>query len=115
MRISSFHWNAEGNDCYNLNDEYVILKNDCLYSCDLTRWTVKDESARNPYVFPSFVLASRDTVTLYTGCGTNTNTKLYWCSSGYSCNAIWNNKGGDTLYLRNSNGELVLASSYSGY
>ncbi len=110
--ISYFKWNAEGNDCNNLNGEYVTFVNTCSYSCDLTSWTVKDESSRNPYVFPNFVLQSEKTVTLYTGCGTNTQTQLYWCSSGYSCNAIWNN-GGDTLYLRNSNGELVLNYPYT--
>ena len=112
--ISYFHWDARGNDCENLNDEYVIFKNSCPYSCNLTGWTVKDESSRAPYVFPTFTLESGAMVTLYTGCGTNTATSLYWCSSGYSCNAIWNNKG-DTLYLRNSKGELVLTYSYSGY
>jgi len=112
IEISYFHWNAAGNDCYNLNDEYVVFKNSCPYSCNLRWWTVKDESSRDPYVFPTFILESEANVTLYTGCGTNTNTQLYWCSGGYSCNAIWNNKGGDTLYLRNSNGELVLTYSY---
>jgi len=110
--ISYFRWNAEGNDCYNLNDEYVTFINNCPYDCDLTGWTVKDESSRDPYVFPNFILKSGATVTLYTGCGTNTKTQLYWCSSGYACNAIWNNEG-DTLYLRNSKGELVLTYSYS--
>ncbi|MBI3190494.1 thermonuclease family protein [archaeon] len=112
--ISYFKWNAEGNDCDNLNGEYVKFVNTCSYSCDLTSWTVKDESSRNPYVFPIFVLESGKTVTLYTGCGTDTKTQFYWCSSGYSCNAIWNNDG-DTLYLRNSNGELVLNYPYTGF
>jgi len=112
--ISYFKWNAEGSDCDNLNGEYVTFVNTCSYSCDLTSWTVKDESSRNPYVFPSFILESEKTVTLYTGCGTNTKAQLYRCSSGYSCNAIWNNDG-DTLYLRNSNGELVLNYPYTGF
>lgn len=112
--IYYFHWNAAGNDCDNLNDEYVIFKNSCSYPCNLTGWSVKDESSRNPYIFPEFILESGSTVTLYTGCGTDTDTSLYWCSSGYTCNAIWNNRG-DTLYLRNSNGELVLSYSYTGY
>lgn len=112
--ISYFHWDAKGNDCENLNDEYVIFKNTCPYSCNLTGWTVKDESSRDLYVFPTFILEGGAMVTLYTGCGTNTATNLYWCSSGHSCNAIWNNKG-DTLYLRNSKGELVLTYSYTGY
>lgn len=112
--ISYFKWNAEGNDCDNLNSEYVTFVNTCSHSCDLTSWTVKDESSRNPYVFSISVLENGKTVTLYTGCGTNTKTQLYWCSSGYSCNAIWNNDG-DTLYLRNSNGELVLNHPYAGF
>ncbi len=112
--IAYFRWDAEGNDCYNLSDEYVIFKNTCSYPCDLTGWTVKDESSRDPYVFPNFTLEGNATVTLYTDCGNDTDTELYWCSSGYPCNAIWNNEG-DTLYLRNSDGELVLAYSYSGY
>ncbi|MBU4245650.1 MAG: thermonuclease family protein, partial [Nanoarchaeota archaeon] len=110
--ISYFKWNAEGDDCNNLNDEYVTLINSCSYPCDLTSWTVKDESSRNPYIFPTFVLESEKTVTLYTGCGTNRREQLYWCSRGYSCNAIWNNNG-DVMYVRNSNGELVLNYAYA--
>jgi len=114
--IDYFHWNAEGNDCYNLNDEYVTFRNSCSYSCDLTDWTVKDESSRSSYSFPTFTLKSGATVILYTGCGTNTETELYWCSSGYSCNAIWNNScSGDTLYLRNRRGELILDYHYTGF
>lgn len=109
--ISYFRWNAEGNDCDNLNGEYVKFENTCPDSCNLTGWTVKDESSRDPYVFPTFSLKNKSTVTLYTGCGNNTGTKLYWCSSGHICNAVWNNDG-DTLYLRNSNSELVLSYSY---
>ncbi|RLJ01247.1 MAG: hypothetical protein DRP10_04455 [Candidatus Aenigmatarchaeota archaeon] len=111
--ISYFHYDAEGEDCKNLNDEYVIFKNSCPYSCNLTGWCVKDGSSREPFVFPTFILESGAIVTLYTGCGVNTDRSLYWCSSGHSCNAIWNNKG-DTLYLRNSKGELILSYSYSG-
>jgi endonuclease YncB( thermonuclease family) len=29
--IAYFHWNAKGNDCDNLNDEFVKLKNTCSY------------------------------------------------------------------------------------
>ena len=113
--IDYFHWNAEGNDCDNLNDEYVRFKNNCSYSCDMTGWTIKDESSRDPYTFPSFVLESEAMVTLYTGCGSNTDVELYWCSSGNSCNAVWNNNGKDTLYLRNSKGNLVLSHTYQVY
>jgi micrococcal nuclease len=110
--ILYFHWNAEGNDCYNLNDEYVTFKNSCSKSIDMTGWTVKDE-ANHIYTFPDFSLAGGATVTLYTGAGKDTTTELYWDSSGYQCNAIWNNDG-DTLYLRDTSGNLVISYSYSG-
>ncbi|MFH0830071.1 MAG: thermonuclease family protein [Candidatus Aenigmatarchaeota archaeon] len=109
--ISYFTWDAEGNDCNNPNGEYVTFTDSCPHSCDMTKWTVKDDSSRDPYVFPAFVLESGAKVTLYTGCGTNTGTKLYWCVSGLSCNSVWNNDG-DTLYLRNSKGELVMNYTY---
>jgi len=114
VEIASFHWNAGGNDCENLNDEYVTFKNICNSSCNMTSWTVKDESSRTPYIFPDFVLNSESKVILYTGCGDNTGNKLYWCSSGYTCNAIWNNQG-DTLILRDKDSKLVIYHHYSGF
>uniref|UniRef100_A0A7J3M449 TNase-like domain-containing protein n=1 Tax=Archaeoglobus fulgidus TaxID=2234 RepID=A0A7J3M449_ARCFL len=100
-----------GDDCVNLNDEYVVFVNNCPYSCELTNWTVSDEFSRKPFVFPEFVLESGGKVTLYTGCGINTKQSLYWCSTGYECNAIWTNDG-DTLYLRASADNLVLVYAY---
>ena len=111
--ILYFHWNAEGNDCYNLNDEYVTFKNTCSQSLDMTGWTVKDE-ANHIYTFPDFNLAGSATVTLYTGAGIDTTAELYWDSSGHTCNAIWNNDG-DTLYLRDISGNLVISYSYGGF
>ena len=108
--ISYFHWNAEGNDCNNLNDEYVIFSNSCSYSISLNDWTVKDE-ATHIYTFSDFTLAAVSTVSLYTGSGTDTSTELYWSSSGKPCNAIWNNDG-DTLYLRDEEGKLALSYYY---
>jgi micrococcal nuclease len=110
LYVSEFNYDAVGNDCDNLNGEYVVLRNRCDYACDLTGWTVKDE-ARHIYYFPEFELLSEAEVTLYTGYGTNSKTKLYWSSSGYGCNAIWNNDG-DTLYLRDSDGDIVLIYGY---
>lgn len=111
--ILSFHWNAAGNDCANLNDEYLTFKNTCTTTITMTGWTVQDE-ANHVYQFPPFQLAGGATVTLYTGPGKNTATALYWNSTGHTCNAIWNNEG-DTLYLRDSTGRLVLSYSYTGF
>lgn len=112
LLIVNFHWDAEGNDCENLNDEYVIFQNVGPKPLELTGWTVSDE-ANHVYIFPRFVLNAGATVTLHSGCGKNTKEDLFWCSSGRKCNAIWNN-GGDTLYLRDSQGRLVLRYSYPG-
>lgn len=109
--VLDFHWNAEDNDCYNLNDEYVTFKNTCSRSIDMTGWTVKDE-ANHIYTFPDFTLMGGAMVTLYTGSGKDTTTELYWDSSGYTSNAIWNNDG-DTLYLRDISGNLAISYSYS--
>jgi len=112
--ITNFHFNAAGNDNYNLNDEYVTFGNRCSYSIDMTGWTIKDETASHIYILPPFTFNAGATFTLYTGTGTNTNSALYWGRTSGNYAAIWNNNG-DTLFLRDSNGNLVLTQSYSGY
>ena len=101
------HYDAEGNDNNNLNDEYVIFKNTGSISVNMTGWTVQDK-ANHLYRFPVFNLSANSIVTLYTGSGTDTNTNLYWGRTGQ---AIWTNKG-DTLYLRDSDGILVTDYTY---
>lgn len=113
--ITNFHFNAAGNDNYNLNDEYVTFGNKCSYSISMDGWTVKDETASHVYTIPSFTFQSGATFTLYTGMGANTNSALYWGRTSGDYAAIWNNNGGDTLFLRDSNGNLVLSQSYLGY
>jgi len=109
--VANFHYNAAGNDNYNLNDEYVTLGNRCSYSINITGWTVKDETASHIYTIPSLILESHKTFTLYTGTGKNTNSELYWGKTPGNYAAIWNNDG-DTLFLRDSYGNLVLTQSY---
>ncbi|MBI5872089.1 thermonuclease family protein [archaeon] len=106
ISIINFHYNAVGNDNENLNDEYVVFKNKCD-PINLNGWSVKDE-ATHIYTFKNFILSKDATFTLYSGSGSDTNDKLYWNSKKY---AIWNNDG-DTLYLRDNNGNLVLSYSY---
>jgi micrococcal nuclease len=106
LAINQIHADAEGNDNENLNDEYVVLENSGSSYVVLTGWSAHDES-NNLYVFPSFNLTNGSSVTLYTGSGTDTETRLYWGSD----KPIWNNDG-DTLYLRDSEGYFV---TYFGY
>jgi len=112
--VTNSHFNAGGDDNYNLNDEYVIFSNKCDYSIKMNGWTIKDETAFHIYTIPSFTSQAKSTFTLYTGIGKDTSSALYWGRTSGDYGAIWNNNG-DTLFLRDSNGNLVLSQSYSGY
>ena len=108
MKVINFNSDANGTDSSsNLNDEYFTLRNKCSYSVVLTNWTAKDATVHD-FTFPSFSLGTNVEVTIYTGSGTDTSTDIYWRSGSH----IWNNVGGDTLYLNASNGTLILSCSY---
>ena len=106
MSVSELHYDAEGNDGDNLNDEYIIFENLGNTTLDLTGWMVQDTS-NNMYTFSSFNLANESTVMLHTGSGTDTSEHLYWDNN----NPIWNN-GGDVLILRDSEGLFVVHYRY---
>lgn len=105
ISITEFHYDAKGNDNQNLNDEYVIFKNNCN-SINMKGWKVKD-AVVNIYIFPEIIFKPNATITLFSGSGSDTDDKLYW-NRRY---AVWNNDG-DTLYLRDGEGRLVLTYSY---
>lgn len=107
--IAYFRWNAEGNDCNNPNGEYVTFKNTCPEPINMKGWTVKDRGT-NIYTFPEVSLPSNEMVTLYSGPGKDTSRKLYW-DEEKQCPAIWNNDG-DSLYLRDEGGYLVVDYDY---
>lgn len=111
LRIIELRYDAEGDDNQNLNDEWIRIRNQGDTQVDLTRWGIKDESATNRYTFPSgFSLAPGEVVTVYSGCGDDFDTALYWCSAG---SAIWNNDG-DTAFLTDPAGNTHYSWSYSG-
>lgn len=104
--VADTHEDAKGNDNENLNDEYVILKNTGEETIEVTDWTVSDE-ASHEYEFPGFTLDAGASVTLYTGDGTETDSKLYWGENG----AVWNSNG-DTVTLEDDSGETVDAYAH---
>jgi hypothetical protein len=86
-----------------VNQEYVKITNKGTTAVSMRGWKITDKGAKHTYKFPSsFVLKSKNAVTLYTGKGRNTATKLYWGMGWY----VWNNEG-DTAYLYNAQGKLV--------
>lgn len=97
VNITEFHYTGE---------EYVNFQNNCGYAIKMDKWEIKDE-ATHIYIFKAFVFNSNSSFALFTGFGDDTADKLYWNSK----TAIWNNAG-DTLFLRDDKGSLVLSYSY---
>jgi competence protein ComEC len=98
---------ADGNDRDNLNGEFVVFRNNGETTLDLSGWTVSDEAGATYTIPDGYSVASGETITLYTGSGTNTDAELYWGSGS----PIWNNAG-DTVTVRNSEGDIVLQETY---
>ena len=99
---------APGDDGANLNGEWVRFTNAGAEAIDLDGWEVADESSSNRYTFSDLRLEPDAEVTLFSGCGPDDDTNRYWCVSG---SAVWNNSG-DTVFLRDRNGNIVASLSY---
>ncbi len=109
VAILEIVYDAPGNDNENLNGEWVTIRNDGGSPVPLGSWILKDESASHRYQFPpGFVLDVGATVTVYTGCGSDTAATLYWCSGS---GAVWNNSG-DTAFLLDPSGAIVDSLGY---
>lgn len=109
LNIVALEYDAPGDDSQNLNEEWIVIRNDGVSLVDLTGWGIKDESAGNRYRFPdTFTLAPGESVTVRSGCGDDFGTDLFWCSVGA---AIWNNDG-DTAFLLDPNGSTHATRSY---
>ena len=86
----------------NAKSQEATFNNQCSFSCDLTKWEIKDEG-RKKFVFPNFKANAKSEFTIVVGNGTSTKQTLFWERKDY----VWT-KGGDTLFLRDSHGKLVL-------
>ncbi|MEK6760630.1 MAG: thermonuclease family protein [Nanoarchaeota archaeon] len=86
----------------NVKSQEAIFNNQCSFSCDLTKWEIKDEG-RKKFVFPNFKADANSEFSVIVGNRTDTKQTLFWERKDY----VWT-KGGDTLFLRDSNGKLVL-------
>ena len=101
-------YNAPGDDNFNLNEEWVRFTNMASEPADLSGWEVADESSSHRYTFEDLTLAPGESVTLHTGCGTDSQSERYWCNED---SAAWNNSG-DTVFLKDANGNTVVAETY---
>jgi micrococcal nuclease len=89
-----------------VKNQIVVLDNNCNFKCDLTNWEIKDEG-RKKFVFQNFVLDGNSKVSIIVGNKTNTEDILYWKDKDY----VWTSTG-DTLFLRDEEGRLVLWKNY---
>jgi endonuclease YncB( thermonuclease family) len=104
------HYDAPGDDNLNLNEEWVRFTNTGTAQLDLSGWQVADESSSHRYTFDDLTLAPGASVTLFTGCGADTDTERHWCNED---SAVWNNSG-DTVFLLDPSGNNVVAETYRG-
>jgi len=89
------------------NQEYVKITNKGKTAVNMKGWKITDKGTKHTYKFSaSYTLKSKATVTLYTGKGRNTPTKLYWGRVAH----VWNNEG-DTANLYNAQGKLVYSKT----
>lgn len=110
VQIASINADAPGDDNKNKNEEWIELKNTCSEDVPMKDWLLKDSSASNKYEFKTFTFMANESIIIYSGCGQDSNNKLYWqCPEGKY--AIWNNTS-DHAYLYNNNGELVSDYEY---
>lgn len=110
VKIASINADAPGNDNNNKNGEWIVFKNSCSQTISMQGWLLKDTSASNKYEFKNFSMNLNQEVTLYSGCGQDSQTQLYWkCPEGKY--AVWNNAG-DHAFLYNDRGELISDYEY---
>lgn len=110
LGILAIEADAPGQDNLNPNGEWIDIANFGAIEADLTGWSIRDESTRHRYFFPDgFTLAVDASVRVFSGCGHDDSTSLYWCDG----DPVWNN-GGDTGFLVDPDGRFADSLSYSG-
>jgi hypothetical protein len=102
-----FHFDAEGDDAANLNDEYFAIENAGDAPIDLGGWSVTNERGLT-YVFPAgFVLPSGGIVLVHSGAGEDRQEALYWDAGA----PVWNDDS-DIATLQDPGGMIVDIYAY---
>ncbi len=102
-----FHYDAEGDDAANLNDEYFTLENTGTAPVDLGGWTVSNERGE-VFRFPDgYTLAVGAVVFVHSGAGVDTGNVLYWNAAV----PIWNDDS-DIAVLYDPTGLIVDLYAY---
>jgi len=76
----------------NLKKDFVVIKNNCEFSCDLAGWEIKDEG-RKKFIFGKTILESGKEIKI--------------TAEDFKQTYVWTATG-DTIFLRDDKGKLVL-------
>ena len=87
------------------NLKLLVLKNICGFECELTAWQIKDEG-RKKFIFPEFRFEPNKEIAIIVG-KNQTEDTLLWERETY----VWTETG-DTFFLRDSDGKMVLWQNY---
>jgi hypothetical protein len=103
-----FHYDADGEDAVNMNDEYFALRNTGDVVVDMSGWTVENERGVM-YRFPDgFVLPVNAFVYVHSGAGVSLPGILYWNAAA----PIWHNTT-DIAVLRDAEGGIIDVYAYA--
>lgn len=97
--------NQNPDDVSEPNLESIIITN-LGEKTNLNSWKLKDE-ATHIYTFSNIDLEKDESITIYSGKGTDTESTRYWNLA----TTVWNNDG-DTVFLRDAQGNLALEYAY---
>jgi beta propeller repeat protein len=86
----------------NLKGEWVNITNKGTAAVNLKGCKIAGNCGKDTFIFPSYTLKPKSTLTLYTGKGKKTVNSLF---RGLN-RGVWNDKG-DTAHLHNAKGQLV--------
>lgn len=81
---------------FNYKNQKVIFYNKCDFDCDLEGWVIKDEG-RKKFIFENFIL--------------NPGSEVGITAEDFNEDYVWTSTG-DTLFLRDEEGKLVLWENY---
>ncbi len=100
--ISAMEPDPAGPDNDVLEDEWIEIHNRGADAVDLKGWMLRDESSSNRFVFEGGFLDPGQRLRVRTGCGQDSASDIYWCSS----NGVWSNRG-ETALLLSPSGAIV--------
>jgi competence protein ComEC len=85
----------------------VTITNTGAEPIDLEGFELRDESSVNRFEFPVVILAPANQIRITSGCGTQDEATIAWCSA----QPVWNNEG-DTALLADPAGRIVAFFRY---